>query len=331
MKVGLVYNLRKDYKREVGDPDDIDAEWDSEKTIHSLTEAIKHNNHSVVDIGNPLNLIYQNEAVKQVDMIFNIAEGVRGRCRESQVPAICELLGIPYTFSDALTMALSLDKILCKKLMKASSIPTAPFWVISDNEKEMDTISEREFPLFVKPAFEGTAKGISKDSLVLDKDSLLKQAMHLLKIYKQPILVEKYLSGREFTVAIWGNKNPEVIGIMEIIILDPLQKSIYTFEAKEEWRSKVRYELFNDRESILWKKMQEVALSAYKVLGCRDVARIDIRCDKNEEPYLLEVNPIPGLQPEHSDFPMIAKMVGIEYDELIGRIIELASERYSLI
>ncbi len=327
MKIGLVYNLRKDYIKKEDDPYDADAEWDSEKTIQALSDAIQYNKHSVVNIGNPLNLIHKHEMLNEVDMIFNIAEGIKGRCRESQVPAICELLNIPYTFSDPLTMALSLDKILCKQIMQASGIPTPSFWKI-DDIKNINSIPDNSFPLFVKPSMEGTAKGISKNSLINDKKHLIEQIEYLIKIYKQPILVEKFLQGREFTVAIWGNKNPEIIGIMEITILDPAQNSIYSFEAKEEWRSKVRYELFNDRKSTLWKKMEKIALNAYSTLGCRDVSRIDIRCDEKEEPYFLEINPIPGLQPEHSDFPMIAKMVGINYEYLIGKIIIIAKERY---
>lgn len=329
MRIGLVYNLRKEYIKREDDPIDADAEWDSEKTIQALSNAIRYNKHIVIDIGNPLNIIYRNELLNEVDLIFNIAEGINGRCRESQVPAICELLNKPYTFSDALTMGISLDKILCKQIMQAARIPTAPFWSINE-ENDVDKIPKDVFPLFVKPAAEGTAKGISKDSFVNDRYRLVDQIKRLLNVYKEAILVERFLPGREFTVAIWGNDKPEIIGIMEIIVIDTTQNSIYTYEAKEEWRSKVRYELFDDRESELWKKIAKIALSVYSVLKCRDVSRIDIRCDEKGEPYFLEINPIPGLQPEHSDFPMIAKMVGINYEELIGRIIEIGKARYSL-
>lgn len=329
MRIGLVYNLRKEYVKKEDEPIDAEAEWDSEKTIQALSDAIRYNKHIVIDIGNPLNLIYKNELLKEVDLVFNIAEGVKGRCRESQVPAICELLSKPYTFSDALTMGISLDKILCKQIMQASGISTAPFWSINE-ENDISKIADGVFPLFVKPAAEGTAKGISKDSLVKDRCAVVEQVKRLLKVYKEPVLVEKFLPGREFTVAIWGNSKPEIIGMMEIIVIDPAQNSIYSYDAKEEWRSKVQYKLFDERKSYLWRRIAEIALSAYKVLNCRDVSRVDIRCDEKGEPYFLEINPIPGLQPEHSDFPMTAKMVGINYEDLIGRIIEIAKDRYSL-
>ena len=330
MKIGLVYNLRSTYIKDSDEPSDADAEWDSESTIQHLSSTIVSLGHTVVPIGSPQNLIYNHPLLKDINLIFNIAEGIKGRNRESQVPAICELLNIPYTFSDALTMAISLDKYLCKKLVHCEGIPTPAYWKISTFD-DLTVIPDNQFPLFVKPVTEGTAKGITVDSLVSNKSELDIQVRRLLDIYKQPVLVEKYLSGREFTASLIGNNNPYVIGIMEIMIHDTTQKNVYTFIAKEEYESRVTYKLFDDRESILWKKMATIALSVFKIIECRDVARIDIRCDEQEIPYFLEINPLPGLHPVHSDFSIIAGMVGRNFESLIKEIIENASLRWGII
>ncbi|OGF64812.1 MAG: hypothetical protein A2Y62_19430 [Candidatus Fischerbacteria bacterium RBG_13_37_8] len=327
MKIGLVYNLRKTYLKKIDDPIDADAEWDSEKTIYHLTHAIESLGHTVIDIGSPENVIHKFNEFTNVDLVFNIAEGRKGRCRESQVPAMCELFNIPYTFSDPLTMAIALDKILCKQIIQKAGIPTAPFWKIS-TAHDMTLIPENAFPLFVKPALEGTAKGITSDSMVRDRLAFEKQVTYLITTYKEPVLVEQFLSGKEFTIAVIGNPNPYILGMMEIIINDPSQNNIYTFDAKENWKSKVTYTFFNDRENVLWKQLSRIALEAYTVLECRDVARVDVRCDERQNPYFMEINPLPGLTPEHSDFPMIAGMVGRSYESLINEIIEQAWQRY---
>lgn len=330
MKIGLVYNLRKYYPKTSDDPIDADAEWDSESTIFHLLNTIRKLGYDVVDIGAPSNLIYNHKLLEGVDLIFNIAEGVKGRCRESHVPSICELLNIPYTFSDPLTMAISLDKYLCKKIAELHGISFLPYWKITKLE-ELEIIPSDSYPLFVKPLYEGTAKGITENSIIENYYELIKQVEILLSLYKQPVLVEKYLGGREFTVALLGNENPYVLGIMEIVVNDKTQKNIYTYIAKEQCESKVLYKLFADKDNILWKRVADIALRIYKAIDCRDTARVDIRCDEKENPYFLEINPLPGLHPTHSDLPMIGSMVGRSYESLIQEIIELACKRYNLI
>lgn len=329
MKIGLVYNLRKFFPRQPEDPIDADAEWDSESTILHLTNTIKSLGYDVVDIGNPLNLIHNYQMLEDVDLIFNIAEGVQGRWRESQVPSICELLNIPYTFSDGLTMAISLDKYLCKKVAEINGISFLPYWKITKLE-DLENIPADSFPLFVKPLYEGTAKGITENSVVDNFSKLLEQIKLIMKLYKQPVLVEKYLAGREFTVAILGNEDPYVLGIMEVIINDSSQRNIYTYVAKEECESKVIYRHFSDRNDNLWKRIADLALRVYKAIECRDTARVDVRCDEEDNPYFLEINPLPGLHPTHSDLPIIGSMVGRSYESLIREIIELACRRYNL-
>jgi D-alanine-D-alanine ligase len=329
MKIGFVYNLRNTYIKKNDDPDDADAEWDSESTIQNLSSTIASLGHTVVHIGSPQNLIFKHQLLEDINLIFNIAEGVHGRNRESQVPAICELLNIPYTFSDALTMAISLDKFLCKNLIHQAGIPTPEYWKITTPD-DIATVPGNRFPLFVKPITEGTAKGITIDNLVNDHTAFTRQVTYLLNKYRQPILVEKYLSGREFTISIIGNDNPYVLGIMEIIISDPSQKNVYTFLAKEEYESRCKYFLFNDRDNPLWKKIASIALAVYTAIECRDIARVDVRCDEHENPYFLEINPLPGLHPKHSDFSIIAGMVGRTYKSLIEEILNTVAQRYGM-
>jgi len=326
VRIGLTYDLKDDYVPLPDDPPDAATEFDTEETISALEAAVRANGHRTVRIGSARRLLRLAEDDDlDVDLVFNIAEGVSGRGREAQVPAILELLEIPYTGSDALTMALSLDKGMSKKVFRSERVPT-PDWFVAPSLAEVDAW-EVEFPLFVKPIHEGTAKGVTTQSLVSDMRSLRRQVSRVLKTYRQPALVEEYLPGREFTTGIIGNAPAAVLGTMEVIVADPAQETIYTGTSKAEFEEKVRYRPGSGIEPALRRRIEAVALAAHRALDCRDFSRVDIRCDAEGRPCCMEVNPLAGLNPRTSDLAFIARFEGISYEELIGRILTEAIGR----
>lgn len=326
MKVGLTYDLKDEYVPQPDDPPDAATELDSEETIAALEAAIRANGHKTVRIGNARHLMQlAMDDDLDVDLVFNISEGLEGRGREAQVPALLELLGIPYTGSDALTMALSLDKGMSKKVFRSERVPT-PDWFVAPSAAEVDQW-ELEFPLFVKPIHEGTAKGVTTQSLVRDMRSLRRQVSRILRTYRQPALVEEYLPGREFTTGIIGNGSATVLGTMEVIIADPTEDHIYTGSSKAEFEEKVLYKPGRDIEPALRRKVEAVAVAAHRALDCRDFSRVDIRCDSQGRPCCMEVNPLAGLNPRTSDLAFIARFEGITYEELIGKILTEAIGR----
>lgn len=326
MKIGLTYNLKKDHVLKPGQPEDIYAEFDSEETIEALTGVLESLGHEVFPIGGARE-VFPFLSQNRVNMVFNIAEGLNSRSREAQVPAILEALNIPYTFSDPLTLALTLDKAMTKRVLIAEGIPTPDFIEVSG----LHELRENNFrsPLFIKPVHEGTAKGICADSIIDGFEKLKNGVNRLLSLYKQPVLVEQYLSGNEYTVAVLGNgSGARVLGMMGIVVKDPEQKSIYTQKAKEQYQNMVTYIPGSKIDTALKKDMEEISLKAYHLLGCRDAARIDFRCDEMGQPHFLEINPLPGLHPIHSDLPIIARQVGMSYRELISTVLAAAMERY---
>jgi len=327
MKVGLTYNLRKDYQSLSGEPEDLYAEFDSEETIEALKTTIQELGHEVVLIGDARGLI-PFLSPSEIDLVFNIAEGMEGRSREAQIPAMLETFRIPYVFSDPLTLALCLDKGMTKRVMKTEGIPTPEFLVV---EETSDLNGSLPFPLFIKPAYEGTAKGIDVSSRVRDFESLLKGVSRLLSIYRQPVLVERYLPGDEFTVGIIGTgKKARILGMMKVVVKDESQEDIYTQIAKEECETRVLYLPCDTTPDHLRERIETISLKAYRVLGCRDAGRVDIRCDELGNPHFLEINPLAGLHPTHSDLCIIASQAGITYRELIGAIIDSALDRYPM-
>jgi len=317
MRVGLVYDLRDDYRR-LGFSEEAVAEFDSPETIDALAEALAGQGLTVDRIGHIRALAARLVAGERWDFVLSIAEGLRGRSREAQVPALLEAYDVPYTFSDPLTMAVTLDKAVAKRLVRDAGLPTAPFAVI---ETEADARAvDLPFPVFAKPIAEGTGKGCGQTSRVDDHARLAKVAARLRRSYAQPVLVEPYLPGREFTVGIVGTgAAAEVIAVLEIELLSNAEAGVYSLNNKELCENRVRYALADDAEA---RAAAEVALGAYRALACRDVGRVDLRSDGAGRPQFLEVNPLPGLHPTHSDLPILASMAGLSYPVLIGRIVE---------
>ena len=318
--IGLVCDLRKDYL-DAGFSEEAVAEFDSESTANAIEEAIRSLGHPVERIGHARALCAALVSGKRWELVFNIAEGVAHRSREAQVPAILEAYDIPYTFSDPLACATTLDKAVAKRLILSAGLATPAFAVVSE-PADLEKIN-LAFPLFLKPLAEGTGKGISSESKVKSKADLKKGGAHLLRTFAQPVLVEEYLPGREFTVGLLGTgRNARVLGTLEIEILDSKFNGIYSYETKELCEKLVRYS--PAPRDALRAKVEDLALNAHRALECRDAGRVDVRLDRNGEPNFMEMNPIPGLHPTHSDLPMIATQEGMTYNELIAAIIESA-------
>lgn len=323
-QIGLVYDLRTDYLAQGYLEADV-AEFDSEGTIDALAQTIESLGYGVERIGSGRMLALALAAGKRWDLVFTIAEGLYGRCREAQVPALLELYDIPYTFSDPLVCAATLDKSIAKKLVAFEGLPTPRFAVI--HRMEQLSRIDLDYPLFVKPLSEGTGKGVDDRSMIQSCGQLTQICEELLTKFSQPVLVEEYLPGREFTVGIVGTgSSARVIGTMEISLrLSSGQPAIYSYLNKEECETRIQYSPL--REPALKQRVESVALRCYQVLQCRDGGRVDIRCDRQGRPSFIEVNPLAGLHPHHSDLPMIATQEGMRYAELIGAILQSAFER----
>lgn len=325
MHIGLVYDLRDDY-RALGYSEEEIAEFDNVDTIDQLEGALRALGCEVTRVGRGQALAARLVAGDRFDLVFSIAEGLKGRSREAQVAALCELFDQPYLFSDPLTMAASLDKAVAKQLVAAAGVPTPDFKLVTSHARELSGWDR--FAAFVKPHAEGTGKGCESASLVETHEALEAAVTKLLARYRQPVLVETYLPGREFTVGIAGNGDAaRVLGVCEIVLKENAEANIYSLHNKELCEELVIYRRADDEEA---RRAGERALAAYHALGCRDAARIDFRSDAVGEPYFLEANPLAGLHPEHSDLPILAAQNGITFVELIGMILDAGLSRYGL-
>jgi len=326
LNIGLVYDLRRDYTA-AGFPVEIAAEFDSDETIDALDAAIRSLGHAVDRVGNARTLCARLVEGQRWDLVFNIAEGLAGRCRESQVPAVLELFNVPYTFSDPLVLAATLDKAVAKRLIASARVATPKFAVV---ETPADaTAVKLDFPLFAKPLAEGSGKGIGDRSIASNGDELLALCCDLIARFNEPVLVEEYLPGREFTVGILGTgAAARALGTIGVEIVRDGAPAVYSYQNKELCEKFVRYTPL--QPGRLRKSIEKLALAAYRILECRDAARVDVRLDKRDRPSFLEVNPLPGLHPTHSDLPMIATSVGMSYRELIGAIIDGACSRLGI-
>ena len=333
MNVGLSFNLKK--PSEESSADDLYSEWDDEETIAAVHSALSRR-HRVIPI-EANEEAFEKFRTLRPDIIFNMAEGLYGASRESQIPAMLDMLRIPYTGSDPLTLGLCLDKSLAKEVLSYHRIPTAPFVVVRALKKNQEF---PPLPLVVKPLAEGSSKGIGNSALVGTPKQLQEQIVAVLTQYRQPALVEKYLPGREFTVALLGNgAGVKVLPIVEIQF-DQLPANInpiYSFEAKWLWDTVEKpLEIFACPAKVssqLKRRIEAVGKAAFWALRCLDWCRIDIRLDDAGEPNVLELNPLPGILPNpdaNSCFPKAARTAGLSYDDLINRVLEIACQRVGL-
>jgi len=320
--VGMTYDLRNDYLRE-GYTEEETAEFDQPATIEAIEETLQSLGYRTDRIGHVRALARRLVAGERWDLVFNIAEGLRGFGRESQVPCLLDAYGIPYVFSDPLVLALTLHKAMAKRVVRDLGIPTPDFAVVHD-VPDIAGVS-LPYPLFVKPVSEGTGKGIDAKSIVRDTAELDRRCRFLLETFSQPVLVETYLPGREFTVGIVGTgRRARVIGVMEVLLRESAEKGVYSLQNKEYCEEHVDYRLVAGEEA---ERVSSVALAAWRGLECRDGGRLDIRADASGAPHFLEVNPLAGLHPTHSDLPILATLAGVSYRELIGLIMASAEER----
>jgi len=323
LRIGVTFDLRSDYLAE-GYTEEETAEFDAEVTIQGLCDALSGLGFTPVRIGNVKALIQRLAAGDRWDGVFNFCEGLKGLSREAQVPAILEAYDIPYVFSDPLTMAVTLDKAMCKRVVRDCGVPTADFAVIERIE-DVETVA-LPFPLFLKPIAEGSGKGIGTNNRVADRAAMRATAADLLERFAQPVLVEPFLAGREFTVGITGTGDgAAVLGVSEIVPLAGYHGDGYGLVNKEDWHGRLD---IVGAPPVEAKAAGDVALAAWRCLRCRDGGRIDIRCDGEGRPHFIEVNPLAGLRPEYSDMCFIAAREGISYQELIGKITDSFLKRY---
>ncbi|MBN1614155.1 MAG: D-alanine--D-alanine ligase [Deltaproteobacteria bacterium] len=322
MKIGITYDLRADYLAR-GFTEEETAEFDRADTIDAIENALVHSGFLTDRIGHLHALIRRLAAGDRWDMVFNIAEGLRGFGREAQIPALLDAFAIPYTFSDPLVLSLTLHKGMTKHVIRDSGLPTADFAVVETAAAVADI--RLPFPLFVKPVAEGTGKGITAASRIDSRSDLFKRCCELLAAFRQPVLVETFLPGREFTVGVIGTAGEaEILGVMEILLREGAEGDGYSLVNKEDYLQRVDYRIASDEAAEVAGKM---ALSVWRVLGCRDAGRVDLRADGSGMPLFMEVNPLAGLHPVHSDLPILCGLAGMDYQKLIDRIMESAMKR----
>ena len=325
MKIGITYDLRIEYLA-LGYSEEETAEFDRPDTIQAIENTLKELGFKTERIGHVRSLAKQLVKGKKWDLVFNIAEGIRGFGREAQVPSLLDAYDIPYTFSDPLVLAVTLHKGMTKSIIRDLNLPTPDFAVVNteDDIKKVNL----PYPLFAKPVAEGTGKGIDSSSKINNRSELITVCGILLERYKQPVLIETFLPGREFTVGIIGTGGDAVaIGALEIVLKEIAQKDVYSYVNKEQCEELVEYRLVEDSMA---EKAKEIALLAWRGLGCRDAGRVDLRVDSSGIPNFMEVNPLAGIHPEHSDLPIMCSLVGISYRELIQRIVESALKRINI-
>ena len=328
--VGITYDLKSDWKRSDDDPIDAAAELDGRRTVECLKAALESAGHKVVLIGGARQLISRitNDDLK-VDIVFNISEGFKGRNRESQVPALLDLYNIPFVGADALTLGITLDKVMAKKCFMADGLPTARYFKanIEDDLFELNTIG---FPLFVKTLHEGTSKGITQASRVENFKQLKAQVDHICRNYKQPALVEEFIKGTEFTVGVIGNNPPEPMPVVQYAIdgRTCLGNEFYSYRHVVE--KSVEYICPAPIDEKLARHMQDLAVRVYKSVDCRDFGRVDFRVDEEGNPYVLEINPLPSLSPDDV-FVLFAKAKKMSYNQIINKIMDEALMRVGLL
>jgi len=325
IKVGLTYDLKEDYLR-LGYTNEQVAEFDSPETIDALEQAITSLGFEVIRIGNIFSLVNFLNAGNRCDLVFNICEGMFGIAREAQVPCLLDAYRIPYVFSEPDILNLTLDKGLTKLIVKQAGVLTSDFKVVSQLNELQDI--DIPFPRFVKPVAEGTSKGIDGFSLVGNQKQFEESVDYLLKTFHQPVLVESFLPGREFTVGITGSgDDTKALGTLEIVLNEHAPHPIYSYSVKKDWEKYASYKIAVDPDAL---KCAEMAVTVWKLIKGKDAGRVDFRLDINGEPNFIEANPLAGLNPTYSDLPILARLIGITYLQLISEIMNSAVKRSGL-
>jgi D-alanine-D-alanine ligase len=350
MHVALLANLKKNAPIWPGMSPDHWDDLDSEKTIQEIVTALESGGHRVTFLEGDASLRDSLQKTRP-DICFNICEGHFGDAREAQVPALLEMLRIPYTGSKVLTLALTLDKPMTKRVLAYHQLPTPTFQTFERTDETLD--ADMQFPLFVKPSREGTGMGVSAESIVHSDAELRTQLRRLFERYDQPVLAERFIDGREVTVGVVGNLTSPVAWRLPedeeaprmsrgLHFFPPLEVDMSRYPAEEKgvYTSRIKVELAEDFHylcpaplpSETVEELNWLTAATFRITGCLDVARVDFRLDAsdNNKPYILEINPLPGLNPKYSDLCIEAKADGWAYEELVNRILDEAIERYEL-
>ena len=352
MRVAVLANLKVNAPHEPGFPEDMWADLDSESTIDHLCDALRQGGHQVTFFEGD-RALWDNLHRWSPDICFNLCEGHFGDAREAQIPAMLELLRIPYTGSKILTLALALDKAMTKRVLAYHDLPTPPFQSFESADEELD--SDLRFPLFVKPSREGTGMGVSPKSIAQNEAELRAELKEQLQRYRQPILVERFIQGREITIGAVGNVEQQAVGrrsmahmslerVAQGLLLlpalevdqskyDPAEAGLYTHHIKVDLADDFHYICPAPLDTGLLAHLQWLTAATFRATGCLDVARVDFRLDEAEDntPYILEVNPLPGMSPGISDLVLEADAAGIDYVSLVNMILDQALRRYGLI
>ena len=332
MHVTLTYNLKQEDQTK---PADYFSEFDSPDTINAIMGALEKKGHTVQLLDVRCTNLFSYFKNNRVDMVFNIAEGNNGRFRESEIPAVLDYLDIPYTGSSPLSLGLALNKALTKKILKSENIPTPSFQVFKKGNEELSP--NLKFPLIVKPNYEGSSKGISVSSVVQTNGHLYKKIKEVMDLYNQEVLVEEFIDGKELSVGILENGKTTTLPILEVDFSSCIKSGEYFYSWRmKEYQGNVELGLMPQfhcparLDTETEELVKDTALKAHKALGCFDISRTDIRLSRDNIPYVLEINPLPGLNPKESNFPIMAYAAGMKYEDLIEAILMSASEREGL-
>lgn len=331
MRVGIAFDLKSEVARRApsGAPDDFLEEYDSPATIEAIEGALRGLGHTPVRLGGGRDFL-ERVLADAPDLVFNIAEGFGSRSREAHVPAVLEMLGVPYTHSDPLTLAVTLDKGVAKRLAASAGVRTPRFVVVSEAAQAASL--GLELPVIVKPLWEGSSKGIRNSSRITDPGALGPTVAKLLADYGEPVLVEEFCPGPEFTVGVVGTgRDARVLGALEIVPRRAKpEEFVYSLEVKRNWEVEVEYHVPPRRPAEVVADVERVALDAYRALDCRDVGRVDVRLDRSGKASFLEVNPLPGIHPVTGDLCILARGRGVSYDRLIAEVVASARKRWGI-
>ncbi|MBX2822089.1 MAG: D-alanine--D-alanine ligase [Rhodothermaceae bacterium] len=326
MRVGIVYDIFSDYVWRSDDPPDADAEYEPVETILVIEEALRWLKHTPVRMGSPFNLLNTVEKI-DVDAVINISEGIDGRNREAYAPILLEMRGIPYLGSDALPLSVSLDKAWTKDILLAAGYKTPSYRIYHAAEAVTRASLPADFPLFIKPRYEGSSKSITRHSKVEDIDALREQVHRICTIYKQDALVESFVEGGgEFTVAVIGHNPPEAMPVLQRAVEKETRIGLHALDRRGLETPGLAYEIEGDLTNELEDQLKEESLGIYNKLECNDFARIDFRVDGDGVPWFLEINPLPTFAPDGT-FAILAELMGIPYVEFLADTMRKGFER----
>lgn len=330
MRVGLVYDIFSDYVWRSNDPPDADAEFEPEETVLVMEEALRRMNHVPVRIGSPFNLLNATHK-NDVDVAINIAEGVDGRNREAYAPVLLEMLGIPFIGSDALSLSVSLDKAWTKDILFAAGFNTPSYRVFSVAEDVTKASLPDDFPLFVKPRYEGSSKSITALSKVATIDELRTQVQRIRTIYNQDALIETFIhGGGEFTVAVIGHDPPEAMPVLQRAVEKTTRIGLHALDRRGNENPALSYEIEGVLTPELESLLKDLSLQIFKKLECLDFARLDFRVDKEGVPWFLEINPLPTFAPDGT-FAILAELVGVPYVQFLSDTLKKGFDRLGVL